>query len=315
LTLQQLIYFLAALRHGSFSGAADELYMAQPSLSEQVRRLEAELGVALFQRVGRGLVPTEAGHTLRPHAERTLAEAEAARESVVAVRELRGGIATFGTWGTARHYPGTDIVADFRRRYPDVRVRIVGQNSSEVADAVRGATLEAGMVALPIDDRGLEVRPIMRDELVYASTDPGRVRRAMTIERLAQAPLILPDASFGTEDPTRRQLAELAQRVGVLIEPQIEVEDVEAAIELTMRGLGDTIVARGILLALGRRLPKGLGWAPFEPAIYDQFAFVSRRGGRLSPATQEFLRLADGRLSALAERLETHPPRRRRPGG
>jgi hypothetical protein len=150
---------------------------------------------------------------------------------------------------------------------------------------------------------------------VYASTDPGHVRRAMTIERLAHAPLILPDASFGTEDPTRRQLAELAQRAGVLIEPQIEVEDVEAAIELTMHGLGDTIVARGILLSLGRRLPRGLGWVPFEPAIYDQFAFVSRRGGRLSPATQEFLRLADERLSALAERLETHPPRRRRPGG
>jgi len=112
LTLQQLAYFLAAFRHGSFSGAADELYMAQPSLSEQVRRLEAELGVALFQRVGRGLVPSEAGLTLRPHAERTLADAEAARESVVAVRELRGGIATFGTWGTARHYPGTDIVAE-----------------------------------------------------------------------------------------------------------------------------------------------------------------------------------------------------------
>jgi DNA-binding transcriptional LysR family regulator len=315
LTLQQLQYFLAAFDHGSFSGAADELHMAQPSLSEQVRRLEAELGVPLFQRVGRGLVATEAGHELRPHAERTLAAAEAARESVVAVRELRGGIATFGTFGTARYYPGTDIVADFRRRYPDVRVRLVGQNSSEVADAIRDGELEAGMVALPIDDRGLEVRPIMRDELVYASADAARLRRTMTIERLAQAPLVLPDASYGNDDPTRRQLAELAQRAGVAIAPQIEVEDVEAAIDLTTRNLGDTIVARGILLAFGRRLPKVLGWVPFEPPVYDTFAFTWRRGIQLSPATREFLRLADERLTALAERLETHPPRRRMPGG
>jgi len=105
LTLQQLEYFLAAYRHGSFSGAAEEMHLAQPSLSEQVRRLEAELGVQLFARVGRGLRATEAGETLRPHAEGTLAAAEAARESVVAVRELRGGIATFGTWSTARYYP------------------------------------------------------------------------------------------------------------------------------------------------------------------------------------------------------------------
>jgi len=314
LTLQQLEYFLAAYRHGSFSAAAEELHMAQPSLSEQVRRLEAELGVQLFARAGRGLTPTEAGETLRPHAERTLAAAEAARESVVAVRELRGGIATFGTWGTARYYPGTEIVAAFRRRHPDVRVRLIGQNSFEVVEAVRRGDIEAGMVALPIDDRGLDVQPVMRDEIVYASADARRLRRPMTIAGLAEAPLILSDASWGTDDPTRRHLAQLAQQAGVTIEAQIDVEDVEAAIELAAGGLGDTIVARGMLLALGRRVPRRLGWVPFAEPLYDQFAFISRRGARLSPASREFVRLARERLETLAQTLETKPPRRRRPG-
>jgi DNA-binding transcriptional LysR family regulator len=314
LTLQQLQYFLAAFRHGSFSGAAEELHMAQPSLSEQVRRLESELGVRLFHRVGRGLTPTEAGVALRPHAERTLDAAEAARESVVAVRELRGGTATFGTWGTARYYPGVDLIAEFRRRHPTVRVRFVGQNSSEVVEAVREGELEAGMIALPIDDRGLDVQPIMRDEIVYASSDAARVRRPMTIEALAEAPLILPDASWGTEDPTRRQLADLGQRVGVSIQPQIDVEDVEAAIELAARGLGDTIVARGILLALGKRVPKRLGWVPFDDPIYDTFAFIARTNAPLSPASREFLSLARERLSELAKALRTDPPRKRAPG-
>src|SRR4051812_6226387 len=134
--------------------------MAQPSLSEQVRRLEAELGVALFARAGRGLSPTEAGETLRPHAEATLAAAEAARESVVDVRELRGGIATFGTWGTARYYPGTDIVAAFRRRHPDVRVRLIGQNSFQVVEAVRRGDIEAGLGAPPRADPGPRGPPL-----------------------------------------------------------------------------------------------------------------------------------------------------------
>ena len=69
MNLQQIEYFLASARDGSFSAAAESLHLAQPSVSEQVRRLEAELGVALFQRVGRGLVLTEAGKTLRPRAE------------------------------------------------------------------------------------------------------------------------------------------------------------------------------------------------------------------------------------------------------
>ena len=137
----------------------------------------------------------------------------------------------------------------------------------------------------------------------------------MTIEALAQAPLILSDASYGAEDPTRRQLAELAQRVGVTIEPQIDVEDVEAAIELAARGLGDTIV-----VALDRcsrwagAIPRRLGWVPFDPPVFDTFAFISRRDARLSPATREFLRLARERLTALAEALRSKPPRRRRPG-
>jgi DNA-binding transcriptional LysR family regulator len=315
MTLQQLEYFLAAMDEGSFSAAAERLHLAQPSLSEQVRRLEAELGVALFGRVGRGIVPTEAAHALRPHAEAALEAVELGREAVVEQRELRGGIATFGTFGTARWYPGTQIVAAFRRRHPHVRVRLVGQNSSQVVENVRDGELEAGLVALPIDDRGLDVRPIMRDEVVYASTDPERVRRPKTIEDLARAPLILSDASYGREDPSRRQFRELAQRAGVSIEPQIDVEDVETAIELVAGGLGDTLIARGILLALGRSVPKRLGWVPFAEPVYDTFAFVSRRGARLSPAAREFMTLAEERMQAMARELEVKPPRQRPPGG
>ena len=179
---------------------------------------------------------------------------------------------------------------------------------------MRDGELEAGMVVLPIEDRGLDVQPIMEDELVYVSAVAARVRRAMTIEALAQAPLILSDASYGTEDPTRRQLAELAQRAGVALEPQIDVEDVEAAIDLAARGLGDTIVSRSSLLALGRRVPRRLGWVPFDPPVFDTFAFISRRDARVSPATREFLRLARERLTGQAEVLRSRPPRRRRPG-
>jgi hypothetical protein len=195
-----------------------------------------------------------------------------------------------------------------------VRVRVVGLNSSEVVEAVRAGELEAGMVSLPIDDRGLDVQPIMREEILYASTDPEHLRAPATIEALASVPLILADASYGAEDPMRRQLAELAQRVGVSIQPQIDVEDIEAALELATRGLGDTIVSRGILLAMGRRISKRLGWVPFEDPFYATFAFVARANAPLSPASREFLGLAREGLAELARRLRTDPPRQRMPG-
>src|SRR5919199_1972824 len=302
MTLQQLTYFLSAAEHGSFSAAAEALHLAQPSLSEQIRRLEAELGVSLFARTGRRLALTEAGRLLRPHAQRTLAEAQAAAESVREVRDLSGGTVAFGTFGSAHHYLLGGLVQDFRTRYPNVRVRVVGQNSVEVADAVRDGRLEAGLVVLPVDDRGLDVRPAMREELLYVSADAARLREPVTIERLAQAPLILFDARWGSDDPTRRQLRERAQRAGVKLEPQIEVEYQTAALDLAARGLGDTVSPNSIVISRG--YSRRLAGVPFDPPLYDTFAFITRRDAHLSPATREFMAIADKRVQALQRRLD-----------
>ena len=135
------------------------------------------------------------------------------------MRDVTGGTVAFGTFGSAHHYLLGGLIEEFRRRHPSVRVRVVGQNSAEVADAVRDGHLEAGLVVLPVDDRGLDVRPAMQEELLYLSAEPRRVREPMTIEKLADAPLILYDARWGADDPMRRQLRERAQRAGVKLEP------------------------------------------------------------------------------------------------
>ncbi len=297
MTLQQLRYFLAAADKGSFSAAAESLLMAQPSLSDQIRRLEAELGVALFTRAGRRLVLTDAGRMLRPHAEKTLAAAAEATESVKEVRTLTGGTVSFGTFGSAHHYLLGGLVQDFRRRYPDVRVRVLGQNSAEVADAVRDGVLEAGLIALPVDDGGLEVRPSIREENHYVSASPQRTAKPKTIEELAAAPLILYDARWGPVDPMRRLLAERAQKAGVRIEPQIEVEYLTAALDLAARRLGDTIADPGVLVTRG--YARKLTSVSLDPPLYDTFAFITRRNAHLSPATRAFMELAEKRVAAM----------------
>jgi DNA-binding transcriptional LysR family regulator len=294
MTLQQLAYFLAAAGHGSFTAAADELHLARPSVSEQIAHLEAELGVALFVRTGRRLELTEAGRLLRPEAERTLAASREAAEAVRRARELTGGTASLGTFSTAHHLMLTGIVEDFARRYPDVGIRVVGENSSQLADAVRAGRLEAALVALPIDADGLHVGAAVAElEVVYASAD--RAPAPMTIEQLARAALILPEASFGEDDPTRRQLAERAQRAGVTLRPRIEVQHVNAALELAARGLGDTIVTGALLDALGYR--DRLASAPLDPPLHEAFAFITRRNARPSPATRALMALAEHHLA------------------
>ena len=181
-------------------------------------------------------------------------------------------------------------MARFRAKYPDVRVRAIGQNSAEVADDVREGHLEAGLVILPIEDRGLEVHPVRREELFYMSADPERVIEPMTIERLSEAPLILYDARWATGDPTRVQLRERAQTAGVRLEPLIEVEYMTAAFDLAARGVGDTVGLPSMLRA--RKLLQ----VAFDPPLYETYAFITRRNARLSPSTRAFMDMAEKAL-------------------
>jgi LysR family transcriptional regulator, cyn operon transcriptional activator len=300
MTLQQLTYFLAAAEHGSFTAAADALHLARPSISEQIAHLEAELGVALFVRTGRRLQLTDAGRLLRPEAERTIAAASDAAHVVRRARTLTRGTASLGTFSTAHHLLLPGLVEDFVRRHPEVAVRVVGENSVQLADAVRAGRLEAGLVALPIDDEGLEVgAPVAQFEVVYASTDPNRLDGTMTIERLAETMLVLAEARWGDADPTRRQLSERAQRAGVTIRPRIEVQHANAALELAARGVGDTLVTRALLDAL--RYGDRLAAVSLDPPLHEAFAFIRRRNSRPSPATRALMTLAEQHLASLSD--------------
>jgi DNA-binding transcriptional LysR family regulator len=257
--------------------------------------------VPLFVRVGRGVEPTEAGRALLPHAERVLAEIDSARESVAGVRDVRAGTASFGTFSTAVYYLLADLAEAFTDRYPGVRLRIVGLNSSAVADDVRAGRLEAGLVVLPVDAEGLVIQPALRDEVLYTSAHPHRVRHPVTTAELARRPLILTDASHAVEDPTRLQINARAQEAGVTIEPIVEVEYLSAALELAARGVGDVLVPS--VVTSNRRFPPGLHHVRFAERIYDSFAFVTRRGAMLSPATAALLKLAGGLLHDLSDEL------------
>lgn len=298
MTLQQLRYFLATARHGSFAGAADELLLKQPSVAEQIRRLEAELGVPLFARTKRRLTLTEAGTALRPYAEQALATCRDGADAVRAHRTLRGGVASFGLPRNAELYALTDLAAEMSTRHPLVGMRLIGQNSAEVADTIREGTLEAGLVVLPVDDEGLDIEPVIRDEVLYATADAERAAAPMPTEALMAQRLVLYDAHYGNADPTRRQLNERLQQHGGRLAPHIEVEYLAGALRLAAQGVGDTIVARAAVD--GGYLPDRLHTTPFAEPLYDTLAVAKQRNLPLSPATRELLSIALERLAAFA---------------
>ncbi len=286
-SLQQIRCFCAALELGSFTAAAGALRVSQPAVAEQIRKLELALGAELFVRAGRGVVPTDAGRAFGEHAMRSLRAVEDAAESVGELTALRSGTVAVGIFGEPSAWRVDELVTGYLRRHPDVSVRLVGRNSSVIVERVRRGELEAGVVLLPIDDDRLDVRPIVRDEVLYVSASPARTRQAATIERLAAAPLVFYDAEAGDKDPIRRQLAERAQALGLRLQPKVEVELKDIALRLVAAGIGDTYLPRAYTHA--PYYPDGLSTASFSPALYDTFAIITRAGRRLSPGVRELL--------------------------
>lgn len=310
ISLMQLEAFRTAVHEGTFTAAAVTLRMSQPAISDLVRRLEDELGSPVFLRGKRHLALTPAGEHLLPHVERAL---DAVQEGVNAVRalgNLDGGTATFGVLRNADLYLGDSLARRFHEHHPNVRIRLVGQNSAETADDVRTGALEAGLVTLPIEgEEDLDVLPLVRDEIMYVSLSPAHTATPVSTAELARRRLVLYDAHYSRTDPMRRQLAARAQLAGLRLQPVIEVEYLSSALDLVAAGFGDTLAPRGAIAP--EAVPRGLRTAPLDDPLFDTIALVRRRGRHLSAATAEFVRLAHdvlleraGMPGATVERLQ-----------
>jgi DNA-binding transcriptional LysR family regulator len=296
MTLIQLRAFLAAYELGSFTAAAKRLETSQASISEVISRLEHELRHTLFIRGGRKLIPTAAAVELQVHALQSVTSFDNGTEALKSMSSLDGGVCTFGVLRYGAYYDLADLVQRFHRRYPKVKVRLVGLNSVAVAESVAAGAIEAGLIVLPVDETGLQVKPLFRDEVFYVSAKRDPSRGPVTIEEFAESKLVLYDAFAGWRDPTRRQILERARLKGLKIDPAIEVEHVDAALGLVSTGAADSFVPQAI--AKGSGFPQNVKAVPFAPPLYDTVALIQREAAYLSPATRKMAQMAERTLLA-----------------
>src|ERR1700728_468235 len=163
--VHQLKYVCAIAESGNFSRAAERCNVAQPSLSQQVLKLEKELGVRLFDRLGRSVRLTEAGRVFAPQARAILEELEMARSSVVDKNaDLRGSVAV-GVIPTIAPYLMPGYTAAFAKKYPDAKLRIVEEMTSVLVDGLRDLSIDVAILALPLRHKDLELFPIRTEPL------------------------------------------------------------------------------------------------------------------------------------------------------
>lgn len=191
--LHQLRYFCAIVDSGSFSRAARLTHVSQPSLSQQIRKLEDELGARLFDRLGRSVRLTELGQTFLPRARAVLHELEAARGDLDHQKDSVGGAIVIGIIPTVAPYLLPRHLADFSRKFPKARLTVVEEITPVLLDRLRAAAIDLAIIALPIRGHEFESFPILTERLFAAlpRQHPLAGKRTLSLKDLRAEPFLL----------------------------------------------------------------------------------------------------------------------------
>jgi LysR family hydrogen peroxide-inducible transcriptional activator len=191
--LHQLRYFVAVARAGNFSRAAELCFVSQPSLSQQIQKLEKRLGHRLFDRLGRKALLTDAGRLLLDRADAILAAVHDAEHRVKDFDQLKGGRLAVGAIPTVAPYVLPAALEGFLRRYPEVEVAVQEDVTQNMVAAAAAGDLDLALVALPIDDERLAVEPLFTEPLMLALPQGHRLarRRKVTTADLRDERFIL----------------------------------------------------------------------------------------------------------------------------
>ena len=231
--LRHLETLLAIAEEGSFTAAADALATVQSNVSDQVRQLEAELGVPLLVRSRRGAEPTEFGVLVLERARRVQRELEAMRVDLALLQGLEAGYARLGVVGTASRWLVPALVADLRERAPGVRLR-VNEGASErlFAELVDGELAQA-VVTEPVNDRRLEVESLLEEDLIgLVGHDVELPREPVSLAAFAELPLVLPP----DPNPLRIEVDRAAHEAGLTLTVPLEVEGIRLIADLVVAG-------------------------------------------------------------------------------
>ena len=246
--IDQIETFLAVATFGGFHRAAEALSVSQPAVSARIKALEQSLGATLFIRSRRGLTLSDAGKTLRPHAEQLLRTAALARQAIHELRPGSGGPLQIAAALSISVYFLPDVLKRFQQAYPNHNITIRSGHSKEVLEMVLGEQAEIGL-ARSLQHPEVETLSLRDDPLLlvaHSTRGPKHTRRPRLAE-VANWPLIFFDR--GSSDWTLTH--SLFRRAGLVPNVAFEVDTIETAKRMVERGLGLSFLPQ---LAVGREI-------------------------------------------------------------
>lgn len=283
--------FAAVAEAGSVSGGAARLFITQPAASQAVKKLERQVGARLFTRGKRGVSLTQEGEMLYRHAAAALEALAAGEEQLRRVQGLEDGRLRLGAADTITQEFLLPFISAFRQLHPGVQLSVVNRTSLQLVDRVKQGRLDLAVINLPVDESGLQVRPILRvhDVFVAGHAFDALHGRVLTARQLAQYPLVMLEQQANS----RRYVDDFFARQGVRLEPRIELGAHSLLPSFAAIGFGLACVVREFCR---KELEEGTVF-PVQMKTPLPARFVGacwRAAVPLTAAAAEFLRLVEG---------------------
>ena len=249
MNLDQLQSFVTVAQLGNFTRAAEQLHLAQPSLSRQIASLETDLGAELFHRARGGSTLTTAGESLLPLARRMLADAESVRRELGELAGLRRGRVRLGATPTLCISLVAEVLSTFHGSYPEIELHVSEKGSLRLLDELAAGELDLALITtsdVMSSDRFV-VTPLLEEEVVVissASSAPITARDAISLEAVAELPQVLFSSTYDLRSATDAAFRAAALTPNVVLEGA----EMDAVLRFVERGLGVAIVPAMVLV-------------------------------------------------------------------
>jgi len=280
MNLRELQYLVALAEHRNFRRAADACFVTQPTLSTQIRKLEDELGVALFERTSRGVMLTQAGQDALGRARRIIAEMEGMREAARRLSHPEEGMARLGVFPTIGPYLLPEVMPAVRARFPRLQLLLTEEKSDLLLARLAEGRLDAAILALPVHDETLHVEPLFEEPFLLAVPTTHKLARRSTLrmEELARHELMLLEDGHCLRD----QALEVCGLSGARERAEFRATSLETLRQMVLAGLGLTLMPALAVRGMGSDGDR-LHFLRFEDASPSRhIALVWRRTSALA---------------------------------
>jgi DNA-binding transcriptional LysR family regulator len=289
LELAQLEAFLQVAHHRSFSRAAEALFLTQPSVTARIQSLEREIGERLFERTGRSVSLTDAGHAFMPHAQRALTAVQEGTGAIEAVRHGDIGSIRIGASASIATYVLPGILKHFRESRPRVHLHISTGTSEDVIERLLAGELHVAMVRLTQHPE-IESVHLYNDDLslVVAPDHPFASRGRVTVAEAGREPFLF----FERSSSYHSLIYSMFLRVGVVPESVMELDSMETTKHMVEAGIGIAILP---VVSIDREAKNGslvrVEIRDMEQPSYREVGVHVLRNRIMAPPLRDFLRL------------------------